>query len=146
MSLVKWNPESSMFPAWSLSDWFDDFFQENAIKPAARGTTVPAVNIAESKDAFTLDVAAPGFQKDNFKLEVNNGYLAISGETKTSHESKDEKYARREYSYSTFTRSFTLPENVDGDHISANYVNGILKVTLPKTKTAEKAVKQIAVG
>jgi len=143
MSLVKWNPETSFFP--TLSSWMDDFFPENGFKTAMKGLTVPAVNVKESKDAFKLNVAAPGFKKEDFKLEVKNGYLTISGETKEEKEDKDETFTRREYSYNTFSRSFSLPENVNGDAIAAQYADGVLKVTMPKKKADEKPVKQIAV-
>ena len=143
MSLVKWNPETSFFP--TLSSWMDDFFPENGFKTAMKGLTVPAVNVKESKDAFKLNVAAPGFKKEDFKLEVKNGYLIISGEAKEEKEDKDETFTRREYSYNTFSRSFSLPENVNGDAIAAQYADGVLKVTMPKTKADDKPVKQIAV-
>jgi HSP20 family protein len=143
MSLVKWNPESSFFP--SLPTWMDDFFPENSFKSAMKGVSVPAINVKESKDAFKLDVAAPGFKKEDFKLEVKNGYLTISGESKEEKEDKDETFTRREYSYNSFSRSFSLPENVNGDNVEAKYSDGVLKVTLPKKKADEKPVKQITV-
>jgi HSP20 family protein len=98
MSLVKWNPETSLFP--TFSSWMDDFFPDNGFKTAVKGVSIPAVNVTESKDAFKLKVAAPGFKKEDFKLEVQNGYLTISGENKEEKEDKDEKYTRQEYRYS----------------------------------------------
>lgn len=146
MSLVKWNPETSFFPTFpSFSSWMDDFFPENNFKSAFKGISVPAVNVKESKDAFKLHVAAPGFKKEDFKLEVNHGYLTISGETKEEKEDKDEAFTRREYSYNSFSRSFSLPENVNGENVEAKYSDGVLKITLPKKKADEKPVKQIAV-
>lgn len=142
MSLIRWNPESSLFP--TFSSWMDDFFPDN-FKPAVKGISIPAVNVTENKNAFKLKVAAPGFKKEDFKLEVQNGNLVISGENKEEKEEKDEKYTRQEYSYSTFSRSFTLPENVNGDGIAAEYADGILKITLPKKKTEDKPMKQILV-
>lgn len=144
MSLVKWNPQSSFFP--SISNWMDDFFPESGFKPAAKGFSIPAVNVTENPKAFNLNVAAPGFKKEDFKLEVQNGYLTISGEVQEEKEDKDEKYTRKEFAYSTFSRSFSLPENVNNEDISAQYADGVLKVTLPKKKTEEgKPTKQIAV-
>ena len=144
MSLVKWNPANSFFP--SLSSWMDDFLPDNGFKTAIKGISIPAVNVKENKEAFVLDVAAPGFKKEEFKLEVKNGYLTISGESRESMEDRDETYTRREYTYNTFSRSFSLPENVNPDHIAAAYDDGVLKVTLPKIKADEKPVKQIAVN
>lgn len=143
MSLIKWNPESSFFP--SLSTWMDDFFQDSGLKPMIRGVSVPAVNVTESKDAFKVNVAAPGFRKEDFKLEVRNGYLTISGESTASKEDQEETFTRREYAYNTFSRSFGLPDNVNAEAISAQYADGVLKVTLPKKKADEKPGKQIAV-
>ena len=142
MSLVKWNPERRLFPI----NWMEDFFADN-FKPAVNGISIPAVNISENKTAFKLNVAAPGFKKEDFKLEVQNGYLVISAETKEEKEDKDEKYTRQEYSYNSFSRSFSLPEEIKEDNISAQYEDGLLKVTIPKLKVEEtaKMTKQIAV-
>jgi HSP20 family protein len=146
MSLIKWNPESSLFP--NLSAWMEDFFADNGggFKPAIKGVSIPAINVMEGKNEFKLDVAAPGFRKEDFKIEVNNGFMTISGETKMEKEDKDEMFTRREFSFNTFTRSFTLPENAKTDLISAKYTDGILHITLPKTRTEEKPVKTVPVG
>lgn len=144
MSLIKWNPETSFFP--SVSTWMDGFFPDNGFKPATKGISIPAVNVTENKSAFKLNVAAPGFKKEDFKLEVQNGYLTVSGENSEEKEDKDETYTRREYAYNSFSRSFGLPENVSAEDISAQYTDGVLKVTLPKKKAEEeKPTKQIAV-
>lgn len=146
MSLVKWNPESSLFP--TLSNWIDDFFAGDGDfpKPMVKGVTIPAVNVTENNKAFKLEVAAPGFKKDDFKLEVKNGYLCIEGETKEEKEEKDEQYTRREFRFNSFSRSFALPENVKEGEIEAKYTDGILRITLPKAKEEkEKLVKLISV-
>ena len=125
----------------------DDFFSDGDwFKPAIKGVSIPAVNVTESKNAFKLEVGAPGFKKNDFKIEVNNGYLTISGENKSEKEDKEDKITRREFSYNKFTRSFTLPENVKSDDISAKYEDGILWVTLPKSEVEEKAAKMVAIG
>lgn len=142
MSLVKWNPENNLFP--TFSNWMDDFFPGDGNK-FNNGVSIPAVNILETKHAFKLKIAAPGFKKDDFKLEVQNGILTISGETKMEKEEKEERYTRQEFSYSTFNRSFTLPENVKSNAIDAKYTDGVLNVTLPKLKTEEKPKVQISV-
>ncbi|HAD13994.1 MAG TPA: heat-shock protein Hsp20, partial [Saprospirales bacterium] len=121
------------------------FFQDGPFKSMVKGVSVPAVNVTESKDAFKVNVAAPGFKKGDFKLEVRNGYITISGESSASKEDQEETFTRREYAYNTFSRSFSLPENVNADAISAQYADGVLKVTLPKKKAEEKAGKQITV-
>ena len=143
MSVNKWSPATNLFPV--LSNWMDDFFPENTFKPAVKGVSIPAVNVTENKNAFQLKVAAPGFKKEDFKLEVKNGYLTVSGESSEEKEDKEENYTRREYAYNTFSRSFGLPENVNGDDISAQYTDGVLKVILPKKSTEEQVTKQIAI-
>lgn len=146
MSLVKWNPETSLFP--SISSWMEDFFADNGdfLKPRIKGVSIPAVNVTENKAAFKLEVAAPGFKKEDFKLEVKNGYLTVSGETKAEEERKDEQYTRHEFRFDSFSRSFALPENVKETDIEAKYTDGILLVTLPKTKVEkEEAVKKISI-
>ncbi|MCB0525030.1 MAG: Hsp20/alpha crystallin family protein [Saprospiraceae bacterium] len=142
MSLIKWNPENNFFP--SFSNWMDDFFPDNGYK-SFNGMSVPAVNILETKKDFKLKIAAPGFKKNDFKLEVQHGLLTISGEMKMEKEEKEERYTRQEFSYSTFRRSFTLPENIKADKIGANYEDGLLTVTLPKVMIEEKPKVQIAV-
>ena len=145
MALIKWNSDANLLPA--ISGWLDDFFPDTneMFRPALRGASLPAVNITENNDAFNVKVAAPGFKKEDFKLELHNGYLTISGETKEEKEDQNERYTRQEYRYSSFNRSFTLPENVRAEEIAAEYNDGILKVTLPKKKTEEKPKQQIAV-
>jgi HSP20 family protein len=110
-----------------------------------RNNSLPAVNISEDDKNFTVEVAAPGFKKEDFKLNVEDDILTISAETKQENVEggNGKQYSRREYSYSSFTRSFHLPENAKDDSINAKYENGILKIMIPKTKEQQKATKQI---
>ena len=107
----------------------------------------PAVNIAENEKNYSVEVVAPGFGKEDFKLKVDDDILTISAESKIENESDDKQreYTRREYSYNSFTRSFRLPDNVKDDSISASYQDGILKLELPKSKVQVKATKEIAI-
>lgn len=143
MALVKWNPESLSFPSFStwLEDWFAD--TDNFPKPMVKGISIPAVNITENDKEFKLEVAAPGFKKEDFNIEVKNGYLVISGETKMEEKKEEEKYARREFRFNAFTRSFALPENVKEDKINARYTDGILFILLPKTQAAKEEPKKM---
>lgn len=101
-------------------------------------TTLPSVNIKENADAFTVEVAAPGFDKGDFKLELNHNTLTISSDKKVEKETKEgEFFTKREYSYQSFTRSFTLPQIADGERIGATYENGILSVSIPKKEEAK---------
>jgi HSP20 family protein len=111
-----------------------------------RSGSFPAVNISEDDKSFTVDVISPGFKKDDFKINVDDDILTISAENKQeSNEGSGKEYSRREYSYSSFTRSFRLPDNAKDDAISAKYNDGILQITIPKTDQQEKASKQISI-
>lgn len=130
MSIVKRN--NVLFPSlmndFFKPDWFGGMENYN--------TNVPAVNIKESEKDFELELAIPGFKKDDFNVEVDKNILTISSELKSENETKEENYTRREFSYSSFKRAFTLPETIDEDKINANYEDGILKLTLPKREEA----------
>ncbi len=145
MTLIKWKPQSSAFPG-SLSQFVDTFFNDDAFRmPAAFSR--PSVNIAENEKEYRLEVAAPGFSKDEFVIEAEHDTLTISGDKKVEKSDEKEDYKRKEFSYESFKRSFTLPEIVDAENISAVYENGILNVRLPKKVEALKqAKKQISVG
>jgi HSP20 family protein len=132
-----------------LIDFFnpDNFFDNNWLSRWEK--EFPAVNIAENDKNYSLEVVAPGFRKEDFKLKVDDDVLTISAESKTEHKEnengKEKDYTRREYNYNSFTRSFQLPENVKDDSISAGYKDGILNIELPKSKVQVKASKEIAI-
>ncbi|GIV34437.1 MAG: heat-shock protein [Chitinophagales bacterium] len=130
MTLIKWRGESDVPSVFS--SWIEDFFNETGFPRRAWANTSPAVNIRETDNSFVLEVAAPGFNKEDFNLSVENDVLTISGNKETKSEKEESGYTRKEFSYSSFTRSFTLPESVNSENISAAYTNGILTVTLPK--------------
>lgn len=110
------------------------------------GVNMPAVNIVEEKDDFRIEVAAPGLDKKDFKIDLNNNVLTISSEKNDEKEEKSERFMRREFSYSSFKRSFTLPETAQVDKIVANHKNGILQITIPKKEEARvKPPRQIAI-
>jgi HSP20 family protein len=106
------------------------------------------VNIKESTDEFEVELAAPGLDKKDFNIELNNDMLTISSEKKIENEVKEgQQFARREFSYQSFSRSFTLPNTVDNEKIRAKYENGILRVSIPKKDEAKpKPVKQIDIS
>lgn len=143
MSLVKWN--DGLFPVIS---WADDLFErrENLLKPIGKGALVPAVNVSETDASFQLELAAPGKAKEDFNVEIENGTLTISSKSEESSESENKNYTRKEYSYSAFSRSFKLPENVNEEAIDAMYTDGVLMVTLPKMELAESEKKKICVA
>lgn len=127
---------------------FDDLFTHNfPARPVhARGAWVPKVNVHEHDNGFTMEFAAPGFEKEQFDVQVEKDTIRISANKKTSTEVAEKKYARKEFSYTAFERSFLLPESVDTNHVSAQYINGILTVELPKrTETVSADKKKIEI-
>jgi HSP20 family protein len=108
-------------------------------------TTLPSVNVKENPDEYEVEMAAPGMDKGDFKVEVNQGILTISSEKKIENEDQDkENYTRREFSYQSFCRSFSLPISVDSEKIYAKYENGLLKVVIPKREEAKpKPIRMI---
>ena len=109
-------------------------------------TNQPAVNIVETKSDYRIELAAPGFEKQDFSLNVEDNYLTIKAERKQETENSDERYTRREFRFETFQRSFKLPETVNQESVNAVYENGVLKITLPKKEAAKAIVKTIAIS
>lgn len=130
MSIVKRN--DAIFPALMNEIFRPDWFggMENARH------VVPAVNIKENEKDFELELAVPGRKKDDFSIEVDKDVLTISSEVKSEENESEENYTRREFTYSSFKRAFTLPKTIDGEKIEATYENGLLKFVLPKKKEA----------
>ncbi|MBZ9627526.1 Hsp20/alpha crystallin family protein [Psychroflexus sp. CAK57W] len=110
-------------------------------------TTSPSVNIKENEDRFGVEMAVPGFEKDDFNIELNHNKLTISSEKKEEKSHIEvERYTRKEFSYQSFRRTFTLPNTVDGEKISAEYKNGVLCVEIPKLEEAKpKPARQIEI-
>jgi len=141
--LVKAN---NRFPA--VPNLFDDFFRDWSITNFSdTNTTLPAVNIKEDDNGFSIEVAAPGMDKKDFDINFDNDLLTISSEKNIDNEEKGDNYTRKEYSYQSFTRSFRIPENtVDSDKITASYKNGELLISIPKKEEAKpKPARLIAV-
>lgn len=137
MSIVRYN--SNDFVPATFSSLVDRFFNES-IARSGGSTFVPKVDIIENPESYELHFAAPGLSKDDFKIEVNDNQLTVSGERKFVNEKKEKNYHSIETQYGSFNRSFSLPENVDGTKINAKYNNGILELTLPKDE--KKVLKQ----
>ena len=141
MSIVRRN--NLLFPSlmneFFKPDWFGGMEKfENRI---------PAVNIKESETGFELELAIPGQNKEDFNVEIDDHVMTISMESKSEDHTSDENYTRKEFSYQSFKRSFTLPETVNEDKIEASYVDGILKFSLPKRDEAlPKPKKTVEIG
>ncbi len=154
MTLFKTNGQTALTSPY---DWMENLlgetgiarvFQDGFYNPAVFGS-YPAVNIRETREAFEIELAAPGMEKSDFQLSLEGGLLTISAEKKTSgeQEQKEQKnQLRREFGYRSFKRSFTVDDQVNASGIVAKYENGILKVTLPKQEVPAQAVKTIEVA
>lgn len=139
MSLMRRN---EMYPVWST--FFNNFINRDWTEWETRNfsdtnTTLPSVNIKEGQDNYDVEMAAPGLEKKDFKIELKNGVLRISSEKKVKDElKKGHHFTRREYSYQSFDRSLTLPDTVEGEKISAKYEDGILRIVIPKKEDSKK--------
>ena len=140
MTLVRFN--RNQFPSFGteLSDWSRSNF-------SSTDTTLPKVNIKEDVNAFTVEMAAPGMTKNDFDIHLDQNILTISSEKKEEFKEDGEKYTRKEYSYQSFQRSFTLPDIADGEKISAKYEHGILTIGIPKKDEAKpRPLKSIKIS
>ena len=137
MSIIRYNAND--FVPTSFSTLIDRFFNESLARTGG-STFVPKVDVAETENSYELQIAAPGLTKDDFKIEVNDNYLTVSGERKFTDEKKEKNFHSVETQYGAFSRAFSLPENVDATRINAKYNNGILELTIPKDE--KKVLKQ----
>ena len=144
MTLVKFNTRPAN--GFNLLDGFLNelpaFFKDDF---GARAQGFIPVNVKETKDAYQLEVVAPGFEKNDFNINLEKNILTVSAEKKSETENKDEKQIRKEYSYQSFKRSFTIDEKVDAEKIEAKYVNGVLTLNLPRKEEVKASAKEILV-
>jgi HSP20 family protein len=141
MSIIKRNSELfPSFPTFFNDFWTRDLFDREQSNYSNTGTTIPAVNIQETGDAFLVEMAAPGMNKKDFKIELDGNLLTISSEMKQEHEDReDSKFNRKEFSYQSFQRTFTLSKDVvDADKIEAKYENGLLRLRIPKREEVKQ--------
>lgn len=139
MTLVKFN--NRPLPR-SFDSVFNDLFTGFAGGFGEALQTVP-VNVHETKDAYHLELSAPGLNKEDFKINLEKGLLTISYEKKEENKSEDYKTLRREFSYRSFKRTFTVQDDVNAENIQAKYENGILRLQLPKNEPAQTGNRQI---
>ena len=133
MSLIRYNTSLNDFTPTSFNNLIDRFFNDTLARSGGSSYSfVPRVDVLEDEKAFEIHVAVPGMNKEDFKIDLNDNYLTISGERKFTREKKENNFHSVETQFGTFSRSFTLPENVDVNKINAKYVNGILEVNIPK--------------
>jgi len=149
MSIVKRNGDHfSTLPTWFDNFLSRDFFDWNNSNFSDTGTTIPAVNIIDQPDNFEVEMAAPGMTKNDFKIELDNNLLTISSEKSEKGEKDVQGFTRREFSYQSFNRRFTLPQNaVDTGKIKAKYENGVLRLIIPKREEAKpRPPRMIEIG
>lgn len=144
MTLVKFNPQKNNTLMPGFNDVFDSIFNDTFFADRMI-TRVPAANISETADHYHVELAAPGLKKEDFKLSLERGVLSISVEKRIEDKQEGRSYAKREYSYSSFVRSFTLPESADENGIQATYNDGVLTIDIPKREEAKSVSRQIEI-
>ena len=144
MTLVKFNNNRNQSLLPGFNDVFDSIFNDTFFndRMVAR---VPAANISESENNFHVELAAPGLKKEDFKLSLDRNVLNISVEQRNEDNNNQRNYSKREYSYSSWVRSFTLPESANADNIEASYTDGVLKIDIAKREEAKLVRRQIEI-
>ena len=145
MALVKFNEKRNgdvLSPGFN--DIFESFFNDSFISDRMT-SRIPAVNICETDGHYHIELGAPGLKKEDFKINLDRNVLTISVEKKSEQTENDKKYNRREYSYSSFVRSFALPDSADDGNIEAEYTDGVLKINVAKKEEAKMASRQIEI-
>lgn len=136
--------KSNAFP--SLRSVMEDFFNTDVFNRSFMNTEfLPAVNIRDEEDSYELEMSAPGFNKDDFKITSEDGLLTISAEKSSEQKEEKKNYTRREFSSSSFSRSFSLPDNIEDDHVKASYKDGLLKLSLKKSFKNLQSRKEISI-
>jgi len=144
MTLVKFNNgQKNAVNPW-FSDVFDSLINDSRLNDRFINK-IPAVNIAETENEFHIELAVPGLKKEDFKISLDKNVLSVSAEKKTENVDESKKYSKREYSYNSFVRSFTLPETTDYAKIDAEYTDGVLKLNVAKKEEAKIQSREIAV-
>ena len=144
MTLVKFNNKANNALMPGFNDVFESIFNDTFFNDRLV-TRVPAVNISESENNYHVELAAPGLKKEDFKLNLEPNQLTISVEQSADHQDNQKNYSKREYSYSSFVRSFTLPESADDSQINATYTDGILRIDIAKREEAKMVRRQIEI-
>ncbi|MGB5820832.1 MAG: Hsp20/alpha crystallin family protein [Saonia sp.] len=148
-SMANTNSNGLTSPMWP--SWIDEMFNRDLPSVFTSnfntGITIPKVNIRETSDAYFVEMAVPGLKKSDFHIDLDNQVLSISTETEESNENQEDNFTRREFGYSSFKRSFSLPETVNEDNIKAEYTDGVLNIHLPKKEEAiQKPARSIKIS
>jgi len=146
MSLVRYNSKNGLR---GFDNFFDAFFNNNLTDVIGSDNNIsqPSVNVIETEDDYRIEVAAPGLGKEEFDINIEDNLLTISAEVKKEEKESTDKYTRREFNYSSFKRSFNLPDTVNAENIAASYDSGVLSLTLPKREEAKpQPVRKIEIS
>ena len=151
MTLIKWKKPSAngvvrqdlMMP--SLENLLGNFFNDNLMTGDYAGY-VPSVNIMENEMSYSIEISAPGFEKNDFKVRIEDGVLTVSGEHKMEKNEENKNFVRKEFNYGSFSRSFNMVDLIDEEKVDAKYENGILKLELPKSEKAKANVREIKIS
>lgn len=144
MTAVKFNNALKNNSNPFFNDVFDSILNDRFIADKLTNRT-PAVNIAETENNFQIELATPGLKKEDFKINLDKNVLTVSAEKKAEENTENKKFSKREYSYNSFSRSFTLPDSADHTNIDADYTDGVLKLTVAKREEAKFHSREIAV-
>ena len=144
MALVKFNDRNKVNGYSTFNELFDSFFKESFVNDKLINR-LPAVNISESDHHFHIELAAPGLKKDDYKIAIDKDVLKISAETKAAEKEDTKRVTRKEYSYSSFVRSFNLPDLIDHANIDASYIDGVLKINIAKKEEAKFQTREISI-
>jgi len=144
MTLVKFNNNRNNTLLPGFNDVFESIFNDTFFTDRMV-TRVPAVNISETENNYHVELAVPGLKKEDFKLSLEQNVLTISVEQSNEQQDNQKNYSKREFSYSSFVRSFTLPESADDNHINATYTDGILSIDIAKREEAKVMRRQIEI-
>ncbi|MCZ4225121.1 Hsp20/alpha crystallin family protein [Pedobacter rhodius] len=146
MTLVKFNPNNNQKNSFlpGFNDVFDSIFNDTFFSDRLV-SRVPAANISESQDHYHIELAAPGLTKEDFKLSLERNVMSIAVEQSSKNDAQERNFNKREFSYNSFVRSFTLPESADQNGIEAKYENGVLCINIPKREDAKIQTRQIEI-
>lgn len=144
MSLIKFSNTRKPHFSPAFSDLFESVFNDSLVSDRVM-TRVPAVNISESQNAYLIDLAAPGLEKEDFQIQLDKNILTVSVEYKPADKKDEKRYSKREFNYQSFSRAFALPESADDSAIDAEYTQGVLSIHVAKKEQAKPVSRQIQI-
>jgi HSP20 family protein len=144
MSLIKFNGNSNNALSTGFNDVFDSLFKDSFLSDRMM-SRVPAVNISETEDHYQIEMAVPGMNKEDFDIKLDRNMLTISAEQQSQDIQKNKQYNKKEFSYTSFVRSFALPESADDAQIEATYTDGVLNIQVAKKEEVKRLSRKIEI-